>query len=527
MPKKTDPNYLIAEVRAAGARWQAGITSVSELSDQEKILRLGYVPGPGEMSLAEREQHASAKLAAGEMMAAVGAPAAYDLRNVAGKNFITPVKDQGNCGSCVAFGSCATVEGTLRVQTNNPNLGVDLSEAHLFYCQARSQGRMCSGANGGWWVPPALDCFKNTGVADEPCYPYTGGDQNCTNLCANWQSRVTKIMNWHAITNPADMKTWISTKGPLAACFTVYQDFFNYHSGVYHHVTGGVAGGHCISVVGYSDTGRFWICKNSWGTGWGEQGFFCIAYGECGIDATMWAVEGVMQPIQPGQRLPLYRYWNPGICDHFYTTNWNELGSGRYGWGYEGIQCYVSGQAQSGMVPLYRYWNPGNGDHFYTTNWNELGSGRYGWGYEGVQCYVYPSARTGTVPLYRYWNPSGGDHFYTTNWGELGSGRYGWGYEGIQCYVFSQAAGASAADAAAIEEGGEEEIPASFSTSGGDDQIPASFSTSGGGEGGAPPVSFTTTGGAGASSGDEPSASFKVEDTGKKGRVTITIDTGS
>jgi hypothetical protein len=40
-------------------------------------------------------------------------------------------------------------------------------------------------------------------------------------------------------------------------------------------------------------------------------------------------------------------------------------------------------------VPLYRYWNPGNGDHFYTTNWSELGSGKYGWGYEGVQCYVF------------------------------------------------------------------------------------------------------------------------------------------
>ena len=40
-------------------------------------------------------------------------------------------------------------------------------------------------------------------------------------------------------------------------------------------------------------------------------------------------------------------------------------------------------------VPLYRYWNPQIGDHFYTTNWNELGNGRYGWGYEGIQCYVH------------------------------------------------------------------------------------------------------------------------------------------
>jgi hypothetical protein len=86
---------------------------------------------------------------------------------------------------------------------------------------------------------------------------------------------------------------------------------------------------------------------------------------------------------------PLYRYWNPGIGDHFYTTNWNELGAGKYGWRYEGIQCYVYLQQQQGTVPLYRYWNPGIGDHFYTTNWNELGAGKYGWRYEGIQCYVH------------------------------------------------------------------------------------------------------------------------------------------
>ena len=138
--------------------------------------------------------------------------------------------------------------------------------------------------------------------------------------------------------------------------------------------------------------------------------------------------------------VPLYRYWNPGIGDHFYTTNWAELGSGRHGWGFEGIQCYVLPQQRVASVPLYRYWNPGIGDHFYTTNWAELGSGRYGWGFEGVQCYVYPLPIPGSVPLYRYWNPGIGDHFYTTNWAELGSGRHGWGFEGVQCYVFAQPA---------------------------------------------------------------------------------------
>ncbi|HLL47996.1 MAG TPA: S8 family serine peptidase [Longimicrobiaceae bacterium] len=139
------------------------------------------------------------------------------------------------------------------------------------------------------------------------------------------------------------------------------------------------------------------------------------------------------------QTVPLYRYWNAGIGDHFYTTNWNELGSGRHGWAYEGVQCFVLSQPRTGSAPLYRYWNAASGDHFYTTSWGELGSGRYGYAYEGIQCYVPVQAQSGTVPVYRYWNPGIADHFYTTSWAELGSGRYGWGYEGVQCHAWPSA----------------------------------------------------------------------------------------
>jgi hypothetical protein len=95
-------------------------------------------------------------------------------------------------------------------------------------------------------------------------------------------------------------------------------------------------------------------------------------------------------------------------------------------------------------VPLHRYWNPHIGDHFYTTNWAELGHGTSGWSYEGVQCHVHPTPAAGTTPLHRYWNAAAGDHFYTTDWGELGRGAHGWVYEGIQCYVLVDQVGAQA-----------------------------------------------------------------------------------
>lgn len=291
---------LQASLADIGKPWEAGETSMSALTSDEQRKVLGYTPGPGDPSLEEAAQIAhlnyvafEAAMAAGT---AFGAPAKFDLRNVGGKNFVTPVKHQGGCGSCVAFGAVATVETTYRVQRNEPTFAIDLSEAHLFYCHARSEGRRCGGASGGWWPANAFNAFRDKGVVDDACYPYTDVDQACSNLCADSASRLWKIKGWKRLTKPADMKEWLATKGALSACFTVYSDFFNYKSGVYKRVSGANQGGHCVCVVGYDDAGKYWICKNSWGTGWGDGGYFKIAYGEVGIDAYMDAAETVFEP---------------------------------------------------------------------------------------------------------------------------------------------------------------------------------------------------------------------------------------
>ena len=99
--------------------------------------------------------------------------------------------------------------------------------------------------------------------------------------------------------------------------------------------------------------------------------------------------------------LPLYRYWNGNIPDHFYTTNASEIGTtvpgatGKYGYRFESTAAYCSATYQSGLVPLYRYYNGNIGDHFYTTNAQEIGTtvpgvtGKYGYKSEGVACYVF------------------------------------------------------------------------------------------------------------------------------------------
>ena len=63
------------------------------------------------------------------------------------------------------------------------------------------------------------------------------------------------------------------------------------------------------------------------------------------------------------------------------------------------------GLCRTTTTPFYRYWNPAVGDHFYTTNWGELNAGRGGFGLDGVQCRIFPAPAAGTVALYRYWNP--------------------------------------------------------------------------------------------------------------------------
>ena len=293
MSKKMNLDSIQSAIQEDGLQWQAAQSPITELSADEFDMLLGYTPGPEEESLQSQEASAAANLEAFQSFSAddgFGAPSSFDLRNVGGRNYITSVKNQRNCGSCVAFGTIACAEGTLRWQKKSTSLNVDYSEAHLFYCHAFAQGRSCAN---GWWPRKAMEEFKSKGVVDEACFPYQTTNRNCGAKCSDWQNRLTKISGFTRLTSISAMKNWISTKGPLVACYTVYSDFGAYRSGVYRKSSGATRrGGHCVCVVGYNDVGGYWICKNSWGTGWGDNGYFKIAYGEVGIDSDMYGVNG-------------------------------------------------------------------------------------------------------------------------------------------------------------------------------------------------------------------------------------------
>ena len=251
--------------------WISGETTVSRLSKEERA-RLCGVP----VTVIEWERLQASREAA-ELGATLNYPSAIDWRNVNGQDWTTPIRNQAGCGSCVAFGTVAAIESRMEIANSNSGLNPDLSEAHLFYCGC---GECCSS---GWYPDAALNFARNTGIADENCYPYTDYDQACS-PCTDWQSRITKITDWIGTSNVAEMKQALADSGPLEATMAVYEDFFSYSGGIYRHTWGNLEGYHAVTIVGYDDNGDYWIAKNSWGAGWGEGGWFRIAYDECEID---------------------------------------------------------------------------------------------------------------------------------------------------------------------------------------------------------------------------------------------------
>ena len=219
-------------------------------------------------------------------------PASWDWRNVDGKNWITPARNQGGCGSCVAFATIAALEAHMRISTATHNLNIDLSEAALFFLNN------CRCAI-GWTRPAALEFLMAEGACPEECFPYT--DRDTAAKLIKGSKNIVKISGFDSSTDANQMKRWLCENGPIVTGFTVYNDFFTFFrsgSGVYNRIvdpSNTAAGGHAVLVIGYNDSRRSWICKNSWGTNSAHpDGCFEIAYGQCGIDSRMQFPQGVV-----------------------------------------------------------------------------------------------------------------------------------------------------------------------------------------------------------------------------------------
>lgn len=252
--------------------WTAAETSISRLSGGD---RAGLCGVPLEVIDWEQSQ---AREEGVTLSASYTYPPALDWRDFGGQDWTTAIRDQGGCASCAAFATAGAIESRLEIAQGIPGLNPNLSEGHMFFCGCGS----CCGS--GWYPNQAMDFARDTGVVDEACFPYADQNQSC-HLCGGWQNRVTQISDWTGIMSVADMKQTLADHGPFQATMRVYADFFEYAGGVYAHTWGALEGAHAVTIVGYNDYQGYWIAKNSWGTGWGQAGWFKIAYGECAIDS--------------------------------------------------------------------------------------------------------------------------------------------------------------------------------------------------------------------------------------------------
>lgn len=265
--------------------WVAKETSLSHLTGAELRHRFGL----NEKLVPEIEfvnLHSAKTLNALQAL-----PASLDWRNNGG-NWVSPLLNQANCGSCVAFASIGVMETQERIASGNPNYNISLSPQNLFACG----GGACEQ---GWMPEDAASFLQSRGVVDEACQPYTSGatgeDVACSATCKDASKRTYKIARYSQPTSyikDVEKVKAALQKGPLVTTIMVYEDFMSYSSGVYKHAAGKFLGGHAVSIIGYDDAAQAFIIRNSWGPEWGENGFGRVSYTDrSGIGSQTWAYE--------------------------------------------------------------------------------------------------------------------------------------------------------------------------------------------------------------------------------------------
>jgi len=240
-------------------------------------------------------------------------PPSFDWTDHDGHDWMTPVKDQGGCGSCWAFGPVAVLEAMYNIWRNHPDLDFDLSEQYLV-SDCYSPANCCGGS-----YFSILQFLCINGIPDEDCLPYVDGlsctcsgytcDENCehsagsscsdaacSDKCPDWQTRLMRIdsAKYFAM-GEVYIKEYVASIGPLALPMGMGLGV-GYWDGDIYRCTDDDRTNHVVVIVGYDDEGGYWIVKNSYGIGFGDNGYFKLGYGECGIDSTALGYHFMDQP---------------------------------------------------------------------------------------------------------------------------------------------------------------------------------------------------------------------------------------
>ncbi|EPS73937.1 hypothetical protein M569_00815 [Genlisea aurea] len=252
-----------------GLSYTMGVNAFSDMTWEEfKKHRLGA------------SQNCSATTKGNHKLTDAIIPASKDWREA---GIVSPVKNQGHCGSCWTFSTTGALEAAF-AQAHGK--GVSLSEQQLVDCAGAFSNNGC---NGG--LPSqAFEYIKyNGGLETEDAYPYTGKDGICRYTSENAALQVLDSVN---ITQDAEdeLKHAVAFVRPVSVAFEVVKGFKSYKSGVYTSATCGSSPmdvNHAVLAVGYGEENGipYWLIKNSWGGDWGDEGYFKIEMGKnmCGV----------------------------------------------------------------------------------------------------------------------------------------------------------------------------------------------------------------------------------------------------
>jgi C1A family cysteine protease len=291
---KDDPGSATGEKPCS---WIAGKTSVSDLSPEEKQKRLGFVPPDWYQEWWDQLE----KLEAPE-----GAKfdSVLDWRvhqGPYGTTGVTPVTNQLDCGSCWAFAGVAQLESHVKIYGE---VEMDLSEQQVVSCSTYGEG--CD----GYYTQAAYGLFQEVGAVDEECMPYQADHwiPCADDTCQKW----AKISHYTAVANDVNsIKTALLT-GPVKSSMTAFDPFSNYVGGCWDSVDLSQGTNHAVLIVGWDDGmcdgNGAWICKNSWGENWGEDGFFYIKYGASRIGTYVFQINYIFHR-------PLVRLEDYGVDD--------------------------------------------------------------------------------------------------------------------------------------------------------------------------------------------------------------------
>ncbi len=192
----------------------------------------------------------------------------FDWRD---RGAVTPAKNQGGCGSCWDFAATGAFESAVAIANG---YHWDLSEQQVIDCNVEEYG--C----GGGWMSSVYDLFMNYGAVEENCYPYFADDSR---RCAQDTCVVIAVLDsYDDVQNTVDAIKNSLMIGPLSTTLTIPEGFnWDCFDGQW------VGADHAVVIVGWDDAicdnRGGWIVKNSWGRGWGDDGFFYIPYYSCGI----------------------------------------------------------------------------------------------------------------------------------------------------------------------------------------------------------------------------------------------------